>query len=66
MRGKRAHKLTLESIKQGTKIIYEGTGIHSQSKVFARADILILNSDKSWELLEVKVPLVQKTIMLMT
>ena len=50
----RAHKLTLESIKQGTKIIYEGTGVHSQSKVFARADILILNNDNSWELLEVK------------
>ena len=50
----RAHKLTLESIKQGTKIICEGTGVHSQSKVFARADILILNNDNSWELLEVK------------
>ena len=50
----KANKLTLESIKEGTEIIYEGTGIHSHSKVFARADILFLNSDKSWELLEVK------------
>ncbi len=50
----KAAEETFEKIEKGCKLIYEGTAIHSRSKAYARADVLIGDEDDQWELIEVK------------